>query len=90
MFIENNANNKHFETVEEFVDNLQRGGEIEFTYRNKIYSITHPEGRLCFIEQYNNNSLKYFDSIDELLNFSIENNLIKNIVTKIQPIFRCL
>jgi hypothetical protein len=83
------GNNDKFNTVDEFIDNLNRGGEIEFIYNNKRYSITHDDNELCFIEQYKNNSIKYFHNIQELLEFHLEENIIKDIITIIQPIFRC-
>jgi len=36
-----------FNSLEEFIDNLNRGGEIEFSFGEKKYSITHPFFR-CF------------------------------------------
>jgi hypothetical protein len=81
--------NEKFDSLDEFIDNLSRGGEIEFIYKDKKYSITHPDGKLSFIEQYNEESLRYFNSIQELLDFSIEGDKIKDIVTIIQPFFRC-
>ena len=46
-------NNDNFESVEEFIDFLNRGGEVEFRFNNRIYSITHGYKHLYFIEQYN-------------------------------------
>ena len=82
-------NNEKFVSLDEFIDNLSHGGEVEFIYRDKKYSITHPDGKICFTEQYNDESQKDFNSIQELLDFSIEGNKIKDIVTIIQPFFRC-
>jgi len=81
--------NDPFESVEELVDNLSRGGEIEFTYKEKKYSITHPDGKLSFGEEYNEESYKDFDSIDALLEYEVEGEKIRDIVTLIQPFFRC-
>jgi hypothetical protein len=83
------GNEDKFDDLEEFVDNLNRGGEIEFFYNKKKYSITHPESLIAFIEQENENSLKYFKDIETLLKHKIEGREIRNIVTEIQPFFRC-
>jgi hypothetical protein len=83
------GNYKKFNNLDEFIDNLSRGGEIEFIYKNKKYSITHPEGKLCFIEQNNIISERIFYNIQELLKYTIEDEKIENIVTEIQPSFRC-
>jgi hypothetical protein len=83
------GNTDKFESLEEFIDNLNRGGEIEFLFNEKKYSISHPEGNLTFIEQGNENSLRDFNNVNELLEYKIDNQKISDIVTLIQPFFRC-
>ena len=79
-----------FESVEEFIDNLDRGGEIEFTYKGKKkYAITHHCGKLVFNEAYNEASQEFFDSVEEVLFHKIDSERIGDIVTSIQPFFRC-
>ena len=78
-----------FDSIEEFIDNLERGGEIEFTYQSKKYAITHHCEKLVFNEAYNEASQKFFDNVDELLNHQIGDERIRDIVTLIQPFFRC-
>jgi hypothetical protein len=78
-----------FDSLDEFIDNIERGGEIEFAYNNKNYSITHSGGKLCFVEQYNAQSAVDFNIIQELLEYTIDGKKIKDIVTIIQPFFRC-
>ena len=83
-------NNDKFDSLEEFTDNINRGGEIEFTYNNKNYSITHGQnGELYYTEAYNEAFAKAFNSIDELLEHRIDGREIRNIVTEMQPYFRC-
>lgn len=86
MHIKNN--NDNFESVEEFIDFLNRGGEVEFRFNNRIYSITHGNKNLYFIEQYNALSEQMFSSIDELLDYKIENHKMYDIITVIEPFFR--
>ena len=81
-------NNDNFESVEEFIDFLNRGGEVEFRFNNRIYSITHGYKHLYFIEQYNALSEQMFSSIDELLDYKIENHKMYDIITVIEPFFR--
>jgi len=78
-----------FDSLEEFVDNLNRGGEIEFSFNGKKYSITHPEGMISFIEQGNECSLIDFSDVNQLLKHKIDGQDICSIVTEIQPFFRC-
>ena len=83
------SDNDHFDSIEEFVDNLSRGGEVEFFYKEKKYGITHPCGKPFFYEAYNEASERTFDSIEELLTHKIDGERICDIVTLIQPFFRC-
>ena len=82
-------NDDMFENVEEFVDNLKRGGEIEFKFEKGNYSITHVKGKLCFIEIGDESSIRYFENVKELLEFKINERKIEDIVEEIQPTFRC-
>jgi len=83
------GNNEKFETVEEFVDNLSRGGEIEFVFEESDYSLTHPKGKLCFIKVGDESSLRCFEKVEELLECKINGRKTKDIVEEIQPTFRC-
>ena len=79
-----------FDGIEEFVDNLSRGGEIGFVYNGKKYGIIRTEaGDLCFYGYYCEESEKLFSSIEELLECQIGEKKIKDIITLIQPFFRC-
>jgi hypothetical protein len=77
-----------FESLHEFVDNITRGGEIEFEYKGKKYSITQPEGKLNYIEMGNEMSLTEFKDVFELLDFRISGEAIKDIILEIHPFFR--
>jgi len=82
-------NNDRFDNLEEFIDNITRGGEVEFFFNNKKYSITQPKGRIAFFEQENEQSIIFFNDVNELITFKIDGEEIQNIVTIIQPFFRC-
>ena len=78
-----------FETVEEFKTLISHGGEIEFSFESKNYSITRLEkDRIHFMEAYNYESEKYFDSVEGLLDHEINGKKLRDIVTIIQPFFR--
>ena len=81
--------NEKFESIEEFVDNLERGGEVEFTYGNGKYSLTHSGGKILFIKIGYDKSLREFQDIYQFLEWEIEGETIKDIVPKMQPYFRC-
>lgn len=82
------GNNDKFDSIEEFIDFFRRGGELEFTYNERNYSITHWKNKLVFIEQHKEDTEKRFSTVDELLNYRIDRKKLNDIVTEIQPFFR--
>lgn len=77
-----------FETKKEFIDFINRGGEVEFQFLEKNYSITHSTEGICVIEQYKPKSLQIFAQVEDLFTHSIEGNKMEDILTEIQPTFR--
>ncbi|KGG79953.1 hypothetical protein Y919_08890 [Caloranaerobacter azorensis H53214] len=78
-----------FNTLDEFYDNLKRGGEIEFRYKGKEYCITQPEGKISIMEKYNYETEKLYEDIEEVGEYIIEDKKLKEIVSNIEIIFRC-
>jgi hypothetical protein len=50
-----------FETISEFKDCVDCGGEVEFEWKGKYYSITHPEGRIAISEGCYKKDGKYYN-----------------------------
>ena len=44
IVIHSNPEENKFETISDFKWCMKRGGEVEFEWNNKDYSITHPDG----------------------------------------------
>lgn len=86
--MKDDTNNK-FNSINEFIDNLSRGGEIEFLFNNKKYSITHIHEKICVSEQYNDSSEKFYDNPTDAVEYVIDGYKLKDIITKIEPFFRC-
>lgn len=78
-----------FESIEEFSENIARGGEVEFVYNNKKFSITRQNNNIYLIEIGNNQSEREFSDINQLLDYKIDNCIFRDIVTLIEPYFRC-
>lgn len=82
------GNLKMFESKQEFVNYIGRGGELEFIYEKNKYSITHPQNKLCFLQIGIKYSEVFFDEIKELLEYRVNSEKIGDICTKILPYFR--
>ena len=49
-------------SIIELYNNIARGGEIEFTYANKNYSITHSKKGIHVMEFYNYSTEKIYQN----------------------------
>ena len=88
----------NFETISEFIFSLKCGGEIEFIWNGKAYSITREYSKFNISEGYyikdgkNLNAESHeevkdiygftADTPEELLNYCIEDEKLRNIITK--------
>lgn len=84
--------NQNFSSFEELLDNLIHGGEIEFRYGKKDFSITHGiiQGEKCLfvMEQYNEASMKTYYSPIDVGRYDIAGEKIIDIVPKLKITFR--
>lgn len=76
-------------TVTELYENLSRGGEIEFTYEGKSYSILHPEGKILVTEAYNESTEKWYNNLEEVGEYPIGDKKLKDIFEDVEITFRC-
>ena len=75
---------------EEFYDSISRGGEIEFLFKNKHYSIIHHNSMILIVEtgeQYREKC--YLDSHD-VGNYEIDGNKLRYLLNDIDVVFRSL
>lgn len=76
-------------SIDDLIDNISRGGEIEFEYRNKKYSITHTSETILVMEFNNYNTLEVYNSAEEIIDYKIGEERIKDLLGKIKVTFRC-
>lgn len=79
-----------FDIVDEFVDNISRGGEVEFEYNGKLY-FAEMIGKNKWIayEYHNDESSKEYASAKEVCSYPIEDKTIGEVITKAKITFRC-
>lgn len=78
-----------FLTIEDFYDNISRGGEIEFIYKGKKYSITHYNGKISVMEFYNYSTESIYKKAKEVGDYLINGIRLKDIFNEITVTFRC-
>lgn len=84
-----------FESVDDFKFSLIHGREIEFVWKNKLYGVfkENENGVEKFFigESYKNDGEgTYFATVEELLNFEIQGQQLKEIITQVQVEWRNL
>lgn len=78
-----------FESVEDFKFSLIHGREIEIYWNDIHYSIFHEKDNLyTFLEADKLETEVGFNSIDELLEFAIQGQPLKDIVTEVEILHR--
>ena len=95
-----------FESAAELKWLLSCRCEVEFIWKGKAYSITHPNGHCeisegCYLKdgkafnvlshtEYNIADSFASDDLDEIMNFKIDGDKLRDIATKIGIIGRCI
>ena len=81
---------KSFDTIDEFVDNISRGGEVELEYNGNLYFAGMiGENKWTACEQHNDESSKEYVSAEEVCSYPIEDKTIGEVITKAKITFRC-
>ena len=95
-----------FESISEFKRCIKCGGEIEFAWKGKYYSITHPEGRINIGEGYYVKDGKCYnalshdkcidveglwgDTADEILEYVMDGDRLRDVITQVEIMARTL
>ena len=81
-----------FDSIEDFKFSLINGREIQFRWENIEYGVFHDydEGEKAFFicEANKDNEGTYFETIDELLEFKIQGQVLKEIITQVEVCWR--
>ncbi len=84
-----------FVNFDELKSNIERGGEVEFVYHGKHFSITHFEKngqhKVSVMQAYNYDSEKIYDitEISDIGDYLLDREKLKNAISDCQITFRC-
>ena len=76
-----------FESIDDFKFSLVHGREIVFEWKNVEYGVFHEgEGKESFFicESNKDEQGRYFETVDELLDFKIQGQPLKNFITQVK------
>jgi hypothetical protein len=78
-----------FKSIDELIENISWGGEIEFFYNSHSYSITHTKDGIHFMKAYDDLSEKTFKKASEIVVYEIEGKQFGSMIEDITITFRC-
>lgn len=82
---------ENFESMSEFKFCLMRGGEVQFVWKGKQYTTSKITGNKFFIsEAYNEETEKLYDTAEELLDYVVDGDKLRDIITKVEVVERTL
>ncbi len=86
----NSFEDSRFKTISDFKDCMIRGGEVEFIWEGKVYNISHYDGKISISEAYKQETEKLCDTDDEVLEYMLDGELLRNIISKVEVIDRTI
>lgn len=80
----------NFKTISDFKWCMKQGGEVEFEWNGKEYSITHPEGMINICESSTEENEKNYKTADEALEYMIDGQRLRKIIIKVKVLDRTI
>lgn len=86
----NSLEDNRFKSISDFKDCMVRGGEVEFIWNNKPYSITHPNGKMSICQGNHYSEAFDAETVDELLDYLMDGVPLRDVITKVTVIDRTI
>lgn len=96
--------NYNFESISDFKWCVDFGGEVEFTWKGNVYSITHPDGKInigagCYQkdgkyfnmntnQEYSSQDEMWANTADEILEFNVAGDRLRDVITNVDVVHR--
>ena len=85
-----NDGHMNFNTISEFKWSMKSHAEIEFVWNNKSYNINQPIDGICILEAYKPGTEKLCKNADEVLEYMIDGERLRDIITKVKVVARTI
>lgn len=86
----NTPEQNRFITISDFKECMRYGGEVGFFWKGKTYDITHPDGRIIIYEAFKPETEKWCDTADEVLEYMVGSDRLRDIITQVTVIDRTI
>ena len=84
----NSTEQNRFETISAFKTCMRWHGEVEFTWKNTIYNITHREGYIFISHSRRQETEKRCASSDEVLEYTVGDDRLRDVITQVTVLDR--
>lgn len=88
-YLYNSDEDNRFKTISEFVDCIIRGGEPVFEWNNECYGVCFAENGYC-IAHLDGSAEKLCSTTDDVLEYMLGDDKLRDVVTKVNVIDRTL
>jgi len=86
----NTPEENRFKTISDFKWCINDGGEVEFIWKGKPYSITHPDGKISICQGSNYSEAVDVNEADELLDYSLGEDKLRDVITQVEVLYRTI
>ncbi|RPF42257.1 hypothetical protein EDD70_2597 [Hydrogenoanaerobacterium saccharovorans] len=90
MIMSNSKYEDNFSTISEFKWCIDDGGEVEFIWNGKPYSITHPDGKISICQGDHYSEAVDVDKADELLDYLLGKDKLRDVITQVEVLYRTI
>lgn len=80
---ENSLEDNRFKTISDFKWCMKCGGEVEFEWKGKVYSITHITYGISISESNKQETEKICKDADEVLEYIVGEDRLRDVITKV-------
>lgn len=86
----NTYEQNRFITISDFKTCMRWHGEVEFTWNGSTYSITHRKGKIAISLSYRQETEKLCDTADEVLDYMVGSDRLRDVITQVTVIDRTI
>mgnify|MGYP003501602861 FL=1 len=86
----NTYEQNQFVTISDFKTCMRWHGEVEFTWNGITYNITHRKDKISISVSYRQETEKLCDTADEVLDYMVGEDRLRDIITKVTVLDRTI
>lgn len=90
MITSNSKDQDKFSTISEFKWCINDGGEVEFIWQGKTYDISRIDNKISICQALKQETEKLYDTTEELLEYLIGDNRLRDIITQVEVLYRTI